>query len=76
MTATNFGFSAVDEVPVGRTLTYLEAIKEALAEEMRRDESVCVLGEDVGGDFGGAFKVTHGLAAEFGDVRVRKHPTV
>ncbi|NNF64844.1 MAG: alpha-ketoacid dehydrogenase subunit beta [Acidimicrobiia bacterium] len=74
MTATNFGFSVVDELPVGRTLTYLEAIKEALTEEMRLDESVCVLGEDVGGDFGGAFKVTHGLAAEFGNARVRNTP--
>lgn len=74
MTATNFGFSGVEVAPVGRSLTYLEAIREALVEEMRRDDSVCVLGEDVGGGFGGAFKVTHGLAAEFGDARVRNTP--
>lgn len=63
---------------VGRSdrgeLTYLEAIREALQTEMRRDPSVCVLGEDVGGSFGGAFKVTSGLSAEFGDDRVRNTP--
>jgi len=59
---------------IHRDLTYLEAIQEALRVEMRRDPSVCVLGEDVGGTFGGAFKVTDGLAAEFGDARVRNTP--
>jgi 2-oxoisovalerate dehydrogenase E1 component beta subunit len=63
---------AADSVP--RTLTYLAAISEALAEEMRRDPSVLVMGEDVGGDFGGAFKVTKGLAAEFGPKRVMNTP--
>jgi hypothetical protein len=53
-----------------RSLTYLAAINEALAEEMRRDPNVLVMGEDVGGEFGGAFKVTQGLAAEFGPLRV------
>ncbi len=57
-----------------RTLTYLEAISDALAVEMRRDDGVLVLGADVGGEFGGAFKVTRGLAAEFGDHRVRNMP--
>ena len=42
-----------------------EALREALAEEMRRDESVFVMGEDVG-VFQGAFKVTEGLLDEFG----------
>jgi len=60
--------------PTGRTLTFLEAIREALREEMVRDEAVCIIGEDVGGEFGGAFKVTRGLAAEFGDLRVRNTP--
>lgn len=57
-----------------RTLTYLAAINEALAEEMRRDPNVLVMGEDVGGEFGGAFKVTKGLAAEFGPLRVMNTP--
>jgi len=64
--------SAADATP--RTLTYLAAINEALAEEMRRDPDVLVMGEDVGGDFGGAFKVTKGLAAEFGPKRVMNTP--
>lgn len=71
---SNFGFADAGEEPEGRELTFLEAIREALQEEMRRDSSVCVLGEDVGGEFGGAFKVTHGLAKEFGEVRVRNTP--
>ncbi len=57
-----------------RTLTYLAAINEALAEEMRRDPNVLLLGEDIGGDFGGAFKVTKGLMAEFGSQRVMNTP--
>lgn len=57
-----------------RSLTYLAAINEALAEEMRRDPNVLVLGEDVGGEFGGAFKATKGLAAEFGPRRVMNTP--
>jgi 2-oxoisovalerate dehydrogenase E1 component beta subunit len=57
-----------------RSLTYLAAINEALAEEMRRDPDVLVMGEDVGGEFGGAFKVTKGLAAEFGPKRVMNTP--
>jgi len=54
-------------------LTYLEAISDGLRTEMRRDESVFCLGEDVGA-FGGAFKVTAGLAAEFGPERVLDTP--
>jgi len=54
-------------------LTYLEAIREALAEEMRRDPKVFVLGEDVGA-YGGAFGVTQGLHEEFGDLRVLDTP--
>ncbi len=57
-----------------RVLTYLAAITEALAEEMHRDPNVLVLGEDVGGEFGGAFKATKGLAAEFGPRRVMNTP--
>ena len=54
-------------------LTYLEAIREALAEEMRRDPKVFVLGEDVG-EYGGAFGVTKGLFEEFGESRVVDTP--
>ena len=52
-----------------KTLTYLEAISEALREEMRRDQSVFLLGEDIG-TYGGAFKVTKGFIEEFGEDRV------
>jgi pyruvate/2-oxoglutarate/acetoin dehydrogenase E1 component len=55
------------------TRTYLQAISDGLREEMRRDERVFVLGEDVG-NFGGAFKVTDGLLDEFGADRVRDTP--
>jgi pyruvate dehydrogenase E1 component beta subunit len=50
-----------------------EALNQALAEEMRRDESVFIMGEDVG-VFQGAFKVTDGLLDEFGERRVRDTP--
>lgn len=52
-----------------RTLTYLEAISEGLREEMQRDKSVFLLGEDIG-SYGGAFKVTKGFLEEFGEERV------
>lgn len=69
----NFGFNEV-EASAGRVLTYLEAIAEAIADEMERDPDVLVIGEDVGGSFGGAFKVTKGLAERFGDDRVLNTP--
>jgi pyruvate dehydrogenase E1 component beta subunit len=50
-----------------------EALRDAMAEEMRRDEAVFVMGEDVG-VFRGAFKVTDGLLEEFGERRVRDTP--
>ena len=50
-----------------------QALRDAMAEEMRRDESVYVMGEDVG-VFQGAFKVTEGLLDEFGEKRVRDTP--
>ncbi len=53
--------------------TYVEAIRQGIVEEMRRDESVFVMGEDVG-VYGGAFKVTKGLIAEFGERRVVDTP--
>jgi len=55
-------------------MTYRDALREALKEEMRRDPSVFLLGEDIGRYWGGAFKVTDGLAEEFGDERVRDTP--
>lgn len=54
-------------------ITYLEAIREALFEEMARDDQVFCLGEDIGA-FGGAFKVTEGLLARFGEQRVIDSP--
>jgi pyruvate/2-oxoglutarate/acetoin dehydrogenase E1 component len=54
-------------------LTYLEAISDGLRTEMRRDESVFCLGQDIGA-FGGAFKVTAGFAEEFGAERVLDMP--
>ena len=58
---------------MSKELSYLEAIREALAEEMRRDPKVFVLGEDVG-PYGGAFGVTQGLYDEFGEARVVDTP--
>ena len=54
-------------------VTYLEAIREGLFEEMERDENVFCLGEDIGA-YGGAFKVTEGLLAKFGEQRVIDTP--
>lgn len=54
-------------------LTYREAIRQALAEEMRRDPRVILMGEDIG-EPGGVFKVTEGLYAEFGPTRVIDTP--
>jgi pyruvate/2-oxoglutarate/acetoin dehydrogenase E1 component len=59
--------------PASRELTYLEAISDALRTEMRRDEAVFCLGEDIGA-FGGAFKVTDGFMEEFGPARVLDTP--
>lgn len=73
-TASNFGFAEAGETAVGRDLTYIAAISEALREEMRRDPNVVLLGEDIAGDFGGAFKVTKGFEAEFGRRRVINTP--
>jgi 2-oxoisovalerate dehydrogenase E1 component beta subunit len=57
----------------GEDLFYVEAIRQALHQEMARDRRVFVLGEDVGA-YGGAFKVTDGLVAEFGEERVIDTP--
>lgn len=54
-------------------ISYREALNQALAEEMTRDDRVFIMGEEVG-YFGGAFKVTDGLLATFGEKRVRDTP--
>ena len=54
-------------------LTHMEAVIEAIAAEMRRDERVCYIGQDVG-RMGGAMQGTKGLHDEFGDRRVRDTP--
>jgi len=56
-----------------REITYKQALQEALREEMRRDERVFLMGEDIG-VYGGAFGVTLGFLEEFGKERVRDTP--
>ncbi len=73
-TATNFGFTDAARDEDRQQMSYIAAISEALRLEMRRDPNVLILGEDVGGSFGGAFKVTKGFADEFGPERVINTP--
>lgn len=54
-------------------ITYVEAIRQALWEEMEKDESVFILGEDVG-IYGGAFRVTEGMYEKFGELRILDTP--
>jgi 2-oxoisovalerate dehydrogenase E1 component beta subunit len=63
----------VRHTELGRPVTFLEAIREALWEEMERDSNVLLLGEDIG-LYGGAFKVTEGFVEYFGEQRVRDTP--
>jgi pyruvate/2-oxoglutarate/acetoin dehydrogenase E1 component len=56
-----------------RIITYREAVAEAIAEEMRHDDTIFVMGEDVG-KHGGAFAATKGLFDEFGPERIRDTP--
>jgi pyruvate/2-oxoglutarate/acetoin dehydrogenase E1 component len=71
----NFGFTEVEETSVEeREITYIAAISEALRLEMQRDENVLLIGEDIAGSFGGAFKVTKGFTEEFGERRVLNMP--
>lgn len=56
-----------------KEITYLEAIKQAMDEEMTRDPSVFILGEDVG-IYGGAFRATEGFLEKYGDLRVLDTP--
>ncbi len=70
----NFGFTDAAEAGSSSYMTYIAAISEALRVEMRRDPDVLLLGEDIAGEFGGAFKVTKGFSEEFGDRRVINTP--
>src|SRR3954447_1747409 len=72
--------SAVTQSPAGvvpaqdtEVMTYREALRLALREEMTRDERVFLMGEEVG-LFDGSYKVSAGLLEEFGDARVRDTP--
>lgn len=56
-----------------REITYLEAVREAMSQEMRENDDVFILGEDIG-VYGGAFGVTRGMIEEFGPERVRNTP--
>lgn len=56
-----------------REITYLEAVREAMSIEMRKNDDVFILGEDIG-VYGGAFGVTRGMIEEFGPERVRNTP--
>lgn len=63
-----------EDPPRLRTMSYDEAVRQALVEMMEEDPRVFVLGEDVGGRYGGAFGVTRGLAKTFGDERCLNTP--
>ena len=56
-----------------REITYLEAVREAMEQEMRQNDDVFILGEDIG-LYGGAFGVTRGMLDEFGPERIRNTP--
>lgn len=56
-----------------REITYLEAVREAMEQEMRKNDDVFILGEDIG-LYGGAFGVTRGMLEEFGPERIRNTP--
>ena len=58
-----------------REIQFREALGEAMSEEMRRDENVFFLGEDIGA-YGGAFGVSVGMFKEFGEERVRDRKMV
>jgi len=70
------GVAADPEIPAGTemvTMTIREALRDAMAEEMRRDPDVFIMGEEVA-EYQGAYKVTQGLLQEFGDKRVIDTP--
>jgi pyruvate dehydrogenase E1 component beta subunit len=70
------GHAAVPEIPEGVetvTMTVRDALRDAMAEEMRRDETVFLMGEEVA-QYQGAYKISQGLLEEFGDRRVVDTP--
>jgi 2-oxoisovalerate dehydrogenase E1 component beta subunit len=73
-------FAARVDPPAGKPpaktqkMSYDEAVRQALVEAMEKDPRVFVLGEDVGGRYGGAFGVTRGLAKQFGNARCVNTP--
>lgn len=73
-TSINFGFTEAASTDNYAEMTYIAAISDALQFEMRRDPNVLILGEDIAGSFGGAFKVTKGFEEEFGSLRVMNTP--
>jgi len=75
-TAPNVAIAEEPDVPAGTetvTMTVREALRDAMAEEMRRDPAVFVMGEEVA-EYQGAYKVTQGLLQEFGKMRVIDTP--
>ena len=65
--------TGVADATTSHAVTYLEAISQALGEEMSRDERVFLMGEDIGA-YGGAFKITEGFLEKYGDHRVLDTP--
>jgi pyruvate dehydrogenase E1 component beta subunit len=63
----------MNEIGTTREITYLEAVREAMTQEMRHNPNVFLIGEDVG-VYGGAFGVSKGMIEEFGPERVRDTP--
>ncbi|KIZ34056.1 MULTISPECIES: pyruvate dehydrogenase complex E1 component subunit beta [Rhodopseudomonas] len=75
-TKADVAVAADPDIPAGTemvTMTIREALRDAMAEEMRRDPDVFVMGEEVA-EYQGAYKVTQGLLQEFGDKRVIDTP--
>jgi 2-oxoisovalerate dehydrogenase E1 component len=68
------GHSPAMAASAPRTVQYVEALREALREELQRDETVFLLGEGIGGQQQGVFNVTQGLDQEFGEERVMETP--
>ncbi|HKA37113.1 MAG TPA: alpha-ketoacid dehydrogenase subunit beta [Thermoanaerobaculia bacterium] len=73
MSESDIGIAAAAREAARPETAYVEAIREALLEEMERDERVFLLGEDIG-VYGGAFKATEGLLNRFGEERVLDSP--
>lgn len=73
MSTPSAEFSIAVHNPAGREMTFAEAVREAIAEEMRRDARVFIIGEDVA-EAGTPFKVLKGLVEEFGPERVLDSP--